>query len=82
MKFIWHEQNSFCIVECYPLFIIWPLGQSISFVNFAWFWNDFVVKSGQEEGPTGLVTCEGLFCGKVVEIGVIGEDFCQVHITL
>jgi len=67
---------------CYPLFIVWPLGQSISFVNFARFWDNFVVKSGQEEGPIGLAMCERLFGSKVPEIGVIREDLSQVEISL
>src|SRR6266581_4483267 len=81
-KFIWCKQNSFRIVECYPLFIVWLPGQSISFVNFAGFWDNFVIKSGQEKGPSGLATCERLFGSKIPEVGMIREDLSQVEIAL
>ena len=82
MKFIGCEQNSFCIIRCYPLFIIWPLGQSISFVNFAGFGDNFVVKSREKEGPPGLATRERLFGSKIPEVGVVREDLSQVEIAL
>jgi len=73
LECIWHkqefihcEQDLISIFRCYPLFIIWTPGQSIGFIEFAWFRDDNEVICGQEEGPSQLSTCERLFCGKIL----------------
>jgi len=57
-------------------------GQCICFVNFARLGDDNVVKSAEEEGPLRLVTCECLFCGKVLEICVVQKYLCLVGTAL
>jgi hypothetical protein len=57
-------------------------GQCVSLVGAARFRNDFIGESGQEEGPTGLTMCQGLFCGEVLEICMVREDFRHVFTPL
>ena len=61
----------FSIFRCYPLFIIWTPGQSISLVIFARLRDDNIVESGQEQRPSSLMSCEGLLSGKILEVCMI-----------
>ena len=82
LKFIWHKQDLFVIFRCYPLFIIWMPGQSVSFICGAWFWDDDVVIFCQKKGPSGLMSCQGLLCGKITEVCMVWKDLHVMFIAL
>src|SRR6267378_6105448 len=82
MKFVWCEQDPICIIRCYPLFIIWPPGQSISLVDLARLRDNLVGKCRQEERPAGLTMSQGLLRGKVAEVGMVGKNFGHVRAPL
>ena len=59
----------------YPLFMVWPSGQSIGLVKGAGFVDNVEVKLGKKEGPASLAMGKFLFGSKVGKIVMIRPNF-------
>jgi len=81
-ELIFSKQDLIGIFGCYPLFIIWTPGQSVGFIEFAWFRDDNKVVCSKEQGPPRLSTCEGLFHRKILQIRVVRKDLSAMFIAL
>jgi len=65
--------------------LIDPLAHCICYiclVNFARLGDDNVVKSSKVKGPLCLMTCESLFCGKILEVHMVQKDLCLIGADL
>ena len=61
--------------------MIWPPGQSVSFVKSSWFVDDREIELEEEEGPASLTVREFLFCVKVRKVVVVCPDFEELGVS-
>lgn len=69
------------IVVSQPLLKVWTPGQSIRFIESAWFMDDSERRSGKIEGLMGLLAGKLLLFCEVDQITVVSPNFQGVQAT-